>query len=138
MGTIFSEALMQVRRNSGFRTAYRFYHGNGGETALGMTYRQYLLIEQGKTLPPFPRFRVLLHALRLIPNAAPANELIISWLKTMAGPPAFAEILAPLLYLKNSVPARSPLEDAVGRSLTGKRSFITPKQLEVIAGNNNN
>ncbi|MBI5745329.1 MAG: hypothetical protein HY952_12370 [Elusimicrobia bacterium] len=135
MGTIFSETLILARKSSGFKTAYKFYYGNGGEAALGMTYRQYLLIEQGKSLPPFERFRILLHALRLIPNAGPANELVISWLKTMAGQPAFAEILAPLLYLKENFPGKSPLEDAVGRSLTAKRTFITPKQLEVIAEN---
>lgn len=51
MATIFSEMLVKLRKAAGFSTAYRFYHDSGGAGMLKISYRKYLLLEQGQSLP---------------------------------------------------------------------------------------
>ena len=48
MATIFSDVLTQLRKDSGFATAYSFYHDNGGAPVLKVSYRKYLMMEQGE------------------------------------------------------------------------------------------
>jgi len=133
MGTIFSETLTRLRKEAGFPTAYRFYHGNGGRPVLKLSYRKYLTIEQGKILPVFQRLNGIVFALRCVQRSEPANELVTAWLKTMAGEEAFRDMLAPVLSIKTEARSLSPLHTAVNRTLTDKKYFITPGQFEVIA-----
>ena len=61
--TLFSEMLKKYRREAGFISAYSYYHDNGGKTVFRFSYRMYLLIEQGKILPPHGSIPVLLLSL---------------------------------------------------------------------------
>ena len=65
MATLFSETLTRLRREAGFPTAYRFFHDNCGAKVLGMGYRKYLLMEQGKILPLFKHLRAFVAGLRI-------------------------------------------------------------------------
>ena len=65
----FSEALLALRREAGFPSAYRFYHRNGGRRHFGFTYVHYLRLEKGAKAPRAEAFGAILKALRLAPAA---------------------------------------------------------------------
>ena len=128
MGTTFSETLTRLRKEAGFPTAYRFYHDNGGAQALKISYRKYLLIEQGKNLPAIDRLLKFLIALRLPQNTPAARELVTAWLKTLAGEEVYADLLEPLLS-KTEAPGFPPMAQALRRSIAEKKYHMTEKQL---------
>lgn len=128
MSTLFSETLTRLRNESGFLTAYRFYHDNGGAPAMKVSYRKYLLMEQGKNLPGIDRLERLLTALRIPRNTPEARNLVLDWLKTMAGEEAYINILEPLLSAGSQTSGLSPLHDALRRTLAGKKYHMTPDQ----------
>lgn len=138
MTTIFSETLKRLRKEAGFPTAYRFYHGNGGAPAIKMTYRRYLSAEQGESLPSFAKLHPIITALRIPYNCREANELLSAWLRTMAGDEDYGRLLAPMLAEKPSGAKRTPLHGAMERELAKSRYHISPAQLAVIADNRDN
>jgi len=133
MGTIFSAALTRSRKEAGFATAYRFYHDNGGKPVLKISYRMYLMMEQGKRLPAFENLAMIIYALRLVPGSHSATLIILSFLKTLLGESGFTHLLEPLLKPLPGNPISSPLHKVISRSLTQAKYHITPKQLGVIA-----
>lgn len=132
METIFSKMLVRLRKDAGFPTAYRFYHDNGGKGVLKISYRKYLLVEQGKNLPALERLGIFLFALRIVNKSAEANELVTAWLKTMAGEETFREIIAPLMTVSPDTPGFSPMQKAMRKALDMKKYYLTPAQIGVI------
>lgn len=127
MGTIFSDTLARMRKEAGFATAYRFYHDNGGAPAFKISYRNYLLIEQGKNLPVVARLMKLLIALRLPLGTPDSTALVTAWLKTMAGEEIYSDVFAPLLAAKAA--GLSPMHSALNRSLAQRKYHMTLEQL---------
>lgn len=132
MDKTFSEVLTKLRREAGFPTAYGFYNANGGAPVLKITYRKYLLFEQGRELPAVEKLSRLFFALRLIPKSFQANELVVAWLKSLAGGDVFANILQPVISEKAQASSLSPLHKAVKRALTGNKYQLTPAQFTAI------
>lgn len=135
MVTVFSGLLIRRRKEAGFPTAYRFYHDNGGAAALKISYRNYLMLEQGRALPVISRLGRLLFALGLTPGSAQADELVVAWLRTMSGEETFRDILQPLLREERKNFGFSPLHGAMKMALSGRKHHITPDQLRVILTN---
>ncbi|MEI7528400.1 MAG: hypothetical protein WCK76_05595, partial [Elusimicrobiota bacterium] len=86
----------------------------------------------------FQRLRKIIIALRCVQNSVPTNELVVAWLRTMAGEESFKDILAPILSVKTAIPGLSPLHKAVGQALAGNKYHITPQQLAVMCANPDN
>ncbi|MCM2268385.1 MAG: hypothetical protein NDI60_11515 [Elusimicrobiales bacterium] len=128
MATLFSVSLVQLRKAAGFPTAYRFFHDNGGKHVLGASYRQYLLWEQGKALPPVPSLARLVPALKLLPKSVPLGGLVAAWLKTMAGEEFYDEVLKPFVSVKENTPGLSPLHKAMDRALNDKKYPLSVEQ----------
>lgn len=128
MATVFSETLIRLRKEAGFSTAYRFYHDNGGAPVLKISYRKYLLIEQGKNLPDAQRIPILLTTLRLPKNTPDAVELMTAWLRTLAGEEVYASHLKPLLS-SAPVPAGGGMVQALRRSIAEKKYHMTEEQV---------
>jgi len=132
MPTIFSETIKELRKEAGFRTAYQFYHSNGGKNILKVSYRGWLLTEEGKNLPPFKILGTLMYTLRCIPCSENGTRLILSWLRTAHGEEDFRQFLEPLFkFPRNSI--ASPLHKVIHRSLSNRKVHITPLQVETIA-----
>lgn len=127
MGTIFSDTLVRLRKEAGFATAYRFYHDNGGAPAFKVSYRNYLLMEQGKNLPVVGRLVKLLIALRLPLGTPDSTALVTAWLRTMAGEEIYSDVFAPLLSA--AAAGLSPMHSALNRSLAQKKYHMTLDQL---------
>lgn len=133
-GTHFSKALCAARRSAGFATAYRFIHDNGAQK-LRITYRRYLLIEQGITLPDFRLLAGLINALHLIPNSAAAREMVESWLRTIAGDVQYETLIKPIMAVSRNAIATSPLHTAMENMLQRNKQHIAPVQAAVLAEN---
>jgi len=138
MGTIFSNTLKRLRKDAGFQTAYQFYHGNGKKAVLKVTYRGWLLTEEGKTLPAFRNLGILMCAMRLVPNSAEASELVLAWMKTALGEEEVNHFLGPMLKPAPGPSVSSPLHKALQRTLSQAKFHITPEQLEVMGKNREN
>ncbi|MEI7527584.1 MAG: hypothetical protein WCK76_01465 [Elusimicrobiota bacterium] len=132
MATVFSDMLCRLRGEAGFPTAYRFYHDNGGKAVMKMSYRNYLLIEQGKSLPEASRLNKLSNALRLTPKSAAAAELAVAWLRTLAGEETFENVFKHALSAAKPQPVMSPMDKAANRAISDKKFFITPEHYKVI------
>lgn len=133
--TLFSETLKKYRREAGFPSAYSFYHDNGGKTVFRFSYRMYLLIEQGKMLPPHRSIPVFLHTLRLIYGTHSAIKLTLAWIRVRFGEEIYKQLLEPLLKELPPPSISSPLHRVIQKSLSGEKIYITPEQLEVMAKN---
>lgn len=128
MATPFSESLVKLRKAAGFPTAYRFFHDSGGQHVLKITYRKYLLWEQGRVLPPIEAVTRLAPALKLMPKSGALGGLVASWLKAMAGPDVYSSLLEPVVAVKEDTAGLSPLQAAMGHALKGRKSPVTVAQ----------
>ena len=129
MATIFSEVLTRLRKEAGFPTAYRFYHDNGGAPFLKVSYRNYLMMEQGRNLPVLGRLVRILLGLRIPERTPAARELTLAWLRTLAGEEPYADLLEPLFSQAAPARAASPAEEALRRTLAEKKFHITASQI---------
>lgn len=129
MATIFSETLTRLRKGAGFPTAYRFYHDNGGAPFFKVSYRNYLMMEQGRNLPVLGRLGRIVMGLRIPERTPQARELTLAWLKTMAGDEAYADLLEPLFDQGGPAKASSPAEEALSRALAEKKFHMTEAQV---------
>ena len=125
--------LVKLRKDAGFATAYKFFYDNGGDKVLGMCYRKYLMMEQGRFLPQFKHLRAFAFGLHLRSRSAAANGLVDAWLKTMAGEELYGEILAPLFAEKQAALAQSPSNRALKEALNNKKIYLTPAQMDVLS-----
>lgn len=129
MATIFSETLVRLRKGSGFPTAYRFFHDNGGATFFKVSYRNYLMMEQGRNLPVLGRLARIILGLRIPERTPESRELTLAWLRTMAGEESYADLLEPLLAQGAPAKSSSPAEEALRRTLAEKKFHINGEQL---------
>jgi hypothetical protein len=125
MATIFSETLTRLRKGAGFPTAYRFYHDNGGAPFFKVSYRNYLMMEQGRNLPVLGRLAKIILGLRIPERTPESRELTMAWLKTMAGGEAYADMLEPLFYQGAPAKESSPAEEALAVPWR-RRNFTLP------------
>lgn len=89
----FSSALLALRREAGFPSAYRFYHRNGGRLHFGFTYVHYLRLEKGAKAPRAEAFGAILKALRLAPSHGGARRLFKAYLLDVLGSPEAYELV---------------------------------------------
>ncbi|MBI5743274.1 MAG: hypothetical protein HY952_01870 [Elusimicrobia bacterium] len=132
MSTVFSEVLTKLRREAGFPTAYGFYHATGGTPVLKISYRRYLFLEQGRNLPDVGKLLRLSLALRLVPKSSGANELVLAWLRTMAGEETYSNILQPLISESALASGMSPMHKTVKRALAENKYQLTLAQFRAV------
>lgn len=128
MGTPFSESLVALRKAAGFATAYRFFHDSGGQPVLKITYRKYLLWEQGRVLPPIEAVLRLSPALKLLPNGGARGGLTASWLRTMAGEETYSSLLQPIVRVNEDTAGLPPMHSAMGHALKSRKCPVTVAQ----------
>jgi len=138
METIFSKLFVELRKEAGFPTAYRFYHDSGGKDVLKISYRKYLLIEQGKILPVMSRLGTFIWALHMTHKTPKANSFVSAWLKTMAGEENFRELIEPLIAADPGAAKLSYMQKALDKSMNAKKYCITMDQVKVIFANPDN
>ncbi|MCM2267301.1 MAG: hypothetical protein NDI60_05925 [Elusimicrobiales bacterium] len=95
----------------------------------------YLLIEQGRLLPPFRNLGIYIHALRLVVKSSSAMQLVSAWLRATLGDEPFRDMLEPFLNVPPVHAVASPLNKTVKKLLSKKKFFISPEQMAVIVSN---
>ncbi|MBI3551722.1 MAG: MarR family transcriptional regulator [Elusimicrobia bacterium] len=133
MAKEFSRRLAAARREAGFKSAYQFYHGNGGRRHFPFTYVHYLRIENAGKLPRPQWLGRLLTGLRLSPGEAGCRRLFLAYLKDLlGGPEASALILEPLLCRHGA--ASAPAGAEAVRWMKAEHSVhLTPAQFKALA-----
>lgn len=129
----FSRELAQARRQAGFKSAYQFYHANGGRRHFPFTYVHYLRLENRGRLPRPGWLAVLLLSLRLSPGDAGSRRLHAAYLKDLLdGEENYAAIVGPLVPAGGGVP---PGEAAAAMRLVKAEHVVhlTPEQFRAIA-----
>lgn len=131
MAENFSGHLARARREAGFKTAYQFYHANGGRRHFPFTYVHYLRLENRGRLPRPEWMPRIVKALRLGPGAEGARKLFEAYLRDLLGADAFETVAAPLLCRHPGAPA------AATEGLTWMKSehavHMTPEQFTAVA-----
>lgn len=130
MKTAFSKKLVELRRRAGHKTAYSFFHGGGGEGVLKMSYRSYLMAEQGRSLPLLSKMSRLVWALRVGFESPEARDLVAAWLRLSAGEETYDGLIAPML--SGAAAALSPEQQAITQSLKSRTCNITLEQMRAI------
>lgn len=128
----FGSALIQARREQGFRSAHAFFSDCGGPRVFGMTFGAYLSIEHGRSLPKPWRLRPLLIALNLLPGSARRLELLRSYLASVL---ADAELVSEVWDRRQTGPedpTRAIAEEAT-RMIKRKSINIELDQWKVVA-----
>lgn len=98
---------------------------------LKITYRKYLLWEQGKVLPPIDAVTRLAPALRLVPKSGALGGLTAAWLRTMAGDETYASILDPIISVAEDTAGLTPMHSAMGHALRSRKCPVTVSQAVV-------
>ncbi len=126
----FGAALVRVRTEAGFITAYAFYHKNGGRRVFPCTFPYYLRIERGTALPRPGWLPVFLALLRIPPTDALWRRFIVDYLRDHFGSEeAFQSAVAPLLRPAES----SGMRQQTVRRLVSERAYhLTPEQFQTV------
>ena len=124
----FSEALLSLRREAGFPSAYRFYHRNGGRRHFGFTYVHYLRLEKGAKAPRAEAFGAIIKALRLAPAAEGARLMFRAYLLDVLGSPEAYELIVG--SVSAGVPTVSPtLARTASSRLSSRPGMVTLNSL---------
>jgi len=129
----FSEALLSLRREAGFPSAYRFYHRNGGRRHFGFTYVHYLRLEKGAKAPRAEAFGAIIKALRLAPAAEGARLMFRAYLLDVLGSPEAYELIVG--SVSAGVPSVSPTlaEGGFDRLKREHLMHMNPEQFTAIS-----
>ncbi len=123
----FSKNLIKARTASGFDTAYKFYHRNGGRGHFPFTFVHYTRIEKGVSMPAPAAVEYIFLALRLLPTQDISRQLLLSYLKDYLGRGA-DYILGPLINAGGQ-----PDADPLQWMKTHGSEHITPEEFKVMA-----
>lgn len=114
----FAAMLRRTRLEAGFRSAYAFYHANGGRRVFPFTYTYYARIERGLALPRPGWLPILFSSLRVMVAPGDNRELSVAFLRDLVGHDAiFDDLVAP--WLKPTTP-EPPRKKALRRLLGGQ------------------
>lgn len=123
----FNKALISTRTIAGYKTAYAFYHINGGRRVFPFTYAYYLKIERGNSLPR-PEWLALIILTMRICGGSQKALLVSSYLKDLAGT-SYDDLFAPFLFK----PEESPLQTSLRRLRGRLAEHLTPRQFLALA-----
>lgn len=133
MAAGFSRALAAARRDAGFKTAYQFFHKNGGRRHFGFTYVHYLRLESSRALPRPEKVARLVTALRLAPGEDGARRLFLAFMEDLLRTPEAVElILAPLLCRHGAAPP-APGAEALRWMKSQHAVHLSPAQFAALA-----
>lgn len=129
----FGAALARVRREQGFASAYAFYHSQDGRKTLGLTFRNYMNLEQDKNLPKPERLETLLLALGLGDYSDAARDLAEAYCRSSGLDRVLSRLRLPSAPAAGGEEAR--LGDLAARfALAKSKIHLSPKQWRVLAG----
>jgi hypothetical protein len=119
-----------MRQETGFHSAYAFYHDNGGRRVFPFSYPYYSRIEHGRALPRPAWLPVLLASLRMPPAVGNYRDFVVAYLRDIFGDDdLFEDMVAPWIR----PPQELPVTKKAARRLMGAQSHnISLEQFDAI------
>ncbi|MBI4669741.1 MAG: hypothetical protein HY747_11285 [Elusimicrobia bacterium] len=127
----FGRVLERLRKEAGYKTAYEFYHKNGGRLVFHCGFRQYLYLEQGKSLPKPKMLLALGRMLRLLTDDNSLRDFSLSHLKSLYGGDVYKTFFAPILAQPQGKSER-PLGTAIQKAREQRVFNISGEQAKLI------
>jgi len=124
----FSGKLVQLRIQSGFKTAWSFYHSNGGRRFWPFTFVHYARMEKGTALPKPDVLPLLVKAFRYPLGNVQFRELVSLYLREYLGGGEGADMI--LEALSKTAPA--PVLDPTAWNKASVSEHITVEQFRVM------
>jgi hypothetical protein len=129
----FSVALAAARKDQGFPSAYAFYRARGGKKVVGMTFPNYVRLEQGKGLPKGPRLLRLIELLGLPLSAPQAKGLIWAYMRDLLGADAPVEALQAAGPTDAAPGSWMMAENATRQAIGSRQAQLSLDQYKVLA-----
>ena len=127
----FCALLPGLREAAGFRSARAFFSANGGRAFFGCTYKQYLNVEGGRSIPQPLLVERLASALRVAVDEAQARRFALAYLRAALGREGLVDFIVGAVSGKPSGPA-NPLRQALRRSYSERAEPLSAEQSELI------
>ena len=129
----FAALVRKLREGAGFTNARSFYQSHGGRPFFGCTYKAYLNVEKGVSVPQPRLVEKLATALRVALHEARAREFALAYLRILIGFDEFMEFAVQTLAdkgPKGGPPGAASLE----RSYEERAVTLTPAQSRLLTG----
>ncbi|OIO10050.1 MAG: hypothetical protein AUJ52_05240 [Elusimicrobia bacterium CG1_02_63_36] len=113
----FADVLRHAREQAGYTSSRGFYNRNGGTKFFGCTYRHYLNVESGKTMPSGKLIDRIAVALGLLVDRDRARAFVLGYLNSTAESEELVNLIVQTLgpAPDKFKTAESPLVDSMAR-----------------------
>ncbi|MEK9145407.1 MAG: hypothetical protein AAB339_07350 [Elusimicrobiota bacterium] len=129
----FSEELRRSRARVGHSSALNFFNTSGGRGVIRCTYKQYLNIEAGRSLPRPKVLGALAAQLRLWKDPEASRRFFRAFLESLLGKGEILELCLTSLAAPQAASSPStPLRKALAKSIQARLSPLTPEQSKLI------
>lgn len=127
----FASELQAWRKETGFTTAYAFFHKCGGNKHFGFSYKHYLMIESGERLPSVDAMKAIAGALRGEQARLETRKRVLKqYLRALVeGEELFEPAFAESIDVKQILGERTPDEQLL--SLVGRRKMRSAPRMSV-------
>jgi hypothetical protein len=132
----FSVTLCELRESVGYDSARGFFNGRGGVKHFGCTYRQYLNVEKGRSLPGPRLMEKIAVGLRLIEDKPRAKRFFTSYLHSISRSEDLVRLIAGAFSDKSSEMEREQpaMVGSMARNTEKHTKVFTKAQSEFITG----
>ncbi|MBI3553852.1 MAG: hypothetical protein HY077_15260 [Elusimicrobia bacterium] len=125
----FSALLRQYRRGLGHPSARAFFEAQGGRTFFGCTYRAYLNLENGLSVPQPALVEKLAAAFWIAVDEPKAREFTLAYLRVLLGAGRFTDYAVESLSRQDDAPGR---EQAARPGAEGRETVLSAAQAQIL------
>lgn len=130
--TRFSIVLKRLRARAGHASARAFYRGAGGASSLCCTYKAYLDVEAGRSVPQSGLALRIARALELLPESRGGRAFVLAYLRSLIGRRTLADALLGPFQLPLPRPAQD-FRRAAERSFALRKPLpLTQRQADLV------
>lgn len=128
--SILARTLRVMREEVGYSSARSFFKGRGGAPAFGCTYRQYLNVENGRSLPGPKLLEKIAVGLRLVESRERAKKFFEAYLHSVS---RSEDLVRLIVTAFSDAPAgaegaQAPLVSSMARQADGRTIVLTTEQ----------
>lgn len=130
---VFSQGIRQLREGAGYSSARSFYKQLGGQKFFTCTYKAYLNLESGRSVPQPGLALRLAQALRISDDRQRGRQFMASYLRSLIGSEDLAGFLIQMLSEKKEATGSEALfQKASESSLSARTMPLTQEQVRLL------
>lgn len=127
----FAKLLTRLRTQAGYVSARSFYKDHGGTRFFGCTYKQYLNVESGRSVPQPKLVEKIASGLRVATDEVHSQEFALAYLRAMLKNKSLVEFIVSALS-RGSGTGVPPLRQALRKSFGERTVPLTRTQSELL------